>query len=252
MTDDLIEYNDNETSFETQEQETSEDLYDLDGLYTEEEKKTKQTKSIQQEKWFIPGKYKTKEDAIRNIKKQESYIKELENKIKNMEAEMNKYKNMVKQAIGENITEEEKKVNEFDINEFYKNPSEYIDNFIKNKINETLKPIQNVAVNNNFELIKQKIKAMYPNFDIDKNASQLAEIVKRFDPQYRATHPIEVLSYAIEQLGGKKVSNTSRDNIYSESGEYMPLEGFKPTSIANKIKESILNASTSVDVFNQS
>lgn len=183
-------------------------------------------------------------------KQQKISLKDYEEKIKKLEEEVNKYKEerekftKILNALSGN--DQNNKAEEIKEEDFFKNPLQTIEKIVKKQLDNYVQPLQNVTMKNNYELIKQEVKKMYPDFDIDKNEAKLAEIVKRFDVSYRTTHPVEVLSYAIEQLGGKRKKSPS--TTYAE-GEYSITGGFKPTSIAEAIKESILKASVPVDVF---
>jgi len=201
---------------------------------TEEEKTTPEP--AKKEEWFIPGKYKTKEDAVQNIKKQERYITEL--RFKN--------KRLSNFALGiepsEQTSEEEKIKDE----EFYSNPIEVINKKLELQRREAEAKLRRMRG----EMILESVQEEYPNFDIEMNAKELEKELEIYTPEHRAKYSKQLLKETIEKLGGKKAKSEEKashtEDETASGGEF--IAGNK----TGDIKKSILKVNIGKsDLFNK-
>ncbi len=179
---------------------------------------------------FIPGKYKTEDDAKKGIKEQSRYIKKLEKQIKDTNKVEPKAKDKPDDKEEDGVSDED----------FLTSPVQSVTKIVEDAMKKFVVPINQNTANNNYNLLKDKAQRIYPDFDIELNEDVLSKHIMKYDENYRRQHGFEVLCEAIEASGGKKGSG---DNAVSaEAGSAPSVKGVKGGGISKKIQDSILNA----------
>jgi len=213
--DELEDYLDEEEDKKPPEDETPEQK----AAREEEEKK----KKAEEKKWFYPGKFKTPEDMAKNYVKTEQYMKKMELELKEIKSTIEKNppapapeeepKTLYDQAVKElKITNDDFLMDAIETNG-------RIQNWLMNKQKEQ----NDIQVNSTFnelkgEQIKDKLRKLYPNFKIDEFDMKIGKIARqRHNAVYINAHPIKVFGDIVEELGGKKVKQTTSGEPYMEN-----------------------------------
>ena len=208
-------------------------------------------KKKKDENWFLPGIAKTKEDASKYFKKTQQYTKQLEAKLSAkadgkdgdgtgsiQTSTQIAQEDVIDKAMKDlNITDDELAINGV---ESQKKIMRYMmEDLIPKLVTQPLLQ-NNGAIQGN--ILKDKIRVLYPNFDIDTHEDKIANVLKsRYKPDYIKRNSFSLISKVVESMGGKK-TRTPAGEPFSETPTSGGGSSVKGGSIHDKVREDIMNA----------
>ena len=199
---------------EEEEIEEEEEEEEVEGE-TEEEK----TKRIadKQKDWFVPGVAETKEGLLKQRKREKQYMKQLEAKNKALQDQVTKAPVTdappVTEQTGDKYDQAIKELG-IEADDFITKPLEtnkkilqYIDTKM---IPSGVQGIAGATGDIRAQILKDKVKEVYPDFDIDGQEDKVARILTdKYNDKHIKSHSLQLILGIVKELGGKKGGKSS-------------------------------------------